>query len=111
VSGPSRSLQFTALNTLSFADVPQPHMSSASTLNSAMMQVTMGMGVACGAMALRAAAWLHGHDGASLQAADFGVAFLFVSALGFAAIADAFKLAPDAGSHVSGHPATKRPTS
>jgi EmrB/QacA subfamily drug resistance transporter len=108
VSGLSRSLQFTALNTLSFADVPKPQMSSVSTLNSAMMQVTMGMGVAFGAMALRAAAWLHGHDGASLQAADFDIAFLFVSALGFAAIVDAFKLAPDAGSHVSGHSAARR---
>ena len=110
VSGLSRSLQFTALNTLSFADVPKPQMSGASTLNSAMMQVTMGMGVAFGAMALRGAAWMHGHSGASLTAADFAMAFVFVGALGLAAIVDAFSLEPDAGSHVSGHLAARRST-
>ncbi|HTI16662.1 MAG TPA: DHA2 family efflux MFS transporter permease subunit [Trinickia sp.] len=108
ISGLSRSLQFTAVNTLSFADVPKPKMSSASTLNSALMQVTMGMGVAFGALALRAASWLHGHNGAPLTATDFGLAFFFVGALGLVAIIDAFSLAADAGSHVSGHVAVKQ---
>jgi EmrB/QacA subfamily drug resistance transporter len=110
VSGLARSLQFSALNTLSFVDVPKAQMSSASTLNSALTQIMMGMGVALGAMALRAAAWLDGHTGASLTAADFGTAFLFVAAIGLAAIVDVFSLAPDAGSHVSGHLAARRST-
>jgi EmrB/QacA subfamily drug resistance transporter len=103
VSGLSRSLQFTAINTLSFADTPKSQMSGASTLNSALTQVTMGVGVACGALALRAAALLHGHQGETLTTADFGTAFLFVGALGLAAIFDALTLAPDAGAQVSGH--------
>jgi EmrB/QacA subfamily drug resistance transporter len=110
VSGLSRSLQFTALNTLSFADTPKSNMSSASTLNSALTQVMMGVGVAYGALALRAAAWLHGQKAGSLTTADFGTAFLFVAALGLAAIFDALSLAPDAGSHVSGHLAPRRTT-
>ncbi|MEX3934713.1 MFS transporter [Paraburkholderia phymatum] len=102
-SGLSRSLQFTAVNTLSFADVPKPQMSGASTLSSTLTQMTMGMGVALGAIAMRLAAWLHGHDTRSVTAADFSVAFLLVAVVGLFAILDVFGLERDAGAHVSGH--------
>ncbi|MGF6596989.1 EmrB/QacA subfamily drug resistance transporter [Paraburkholderia sp. GAS448] len=103
VSGLARSLQFTAINTLSFADVPKPQMSGASTLSSTLGQMTMGMGVAFGAIALRVAAWAHGHEAQSVTAADFSLAFLFVAALGGAALLDVIKLDRHAGAHVSGH--------
>ncbi|MEM5386179.1 MFS transporter [Paraburkholderia phymatum] len=102
-SGLSRSLQFTAVNTLSFADVPKPQMNGASTLSSTLTQMTMGMGVALGAIAMRLAAWLHGHDARSVTAADFSVAFLLVAVVGLFAILDVFGLERDAGAHVSGH--------
>ncbi|WP_245253696.1 hypothetical protein [Paraburkholderia sp. LEh10] len=63
----------------------------------------MRMGVALGAIALRLAAWLHGHDVQPVTPADFNVAFLLVAALGLVAIADVFGLERDAGAHVSGH--------
>jgi EmrB/QacA subfamily drug resistance transporter len=107
VSGLSRSLQFTALNTLSFADVPKPQMSSASALSSTLFQLTMGIGVALGAIALRLAAWMHGHSGRSVTPADFSVAFLMVALVGLFSIADLFRLARDAGSEVTGHRQTK----
>ncbi|MEQ5838241.1 MFS transporter [Paraburkholderia acidicola] len=103
VSGLARSLQFTAINTLSFVDVPKPQMSDASTLSSTLSQMTMGMGVALGAIALRVAAWLHGNDTQSITPADFSVAFLLVAAVGIVAIVDVFTLDRDAGAHVSGH--------
>jgi EmrB/QacA subfamily drug resistance transporter len=102
-SGLSRSLQFTAVNTLSFADVPKPQMSGASTLSSTLTQMTMGMGVALGAIAMRLAAWMHGHAAQSVTPADFSVAFLLVAAVGLVAIVDVFGLERDAGAHVSGH--------
>jgi fucose permease len=103
VSGLARSLQFTAINTLSFADVPKPQMSGASTLSSTLGQMTMGMGVAAGAIALRASAWLHGHAAQSVTPADFSLAFVLVAALSAIAIVDVFGLDPRAGAHVSGH--------
>jgi fucose permease len=103
VSGVARSLQFTAINTLGFADVPKQQMSGASTLSSTLGQLTMGMGVAAGAIALRIAAWWHGHDGRSLTPSDFSIAFLLVALFSVMAIADVFSLSPDAGNHVSGH--------
>ncbi|MEI5998584.1 MFS transporter [Paraburkholderia bengalensis] len=102
-SGLSRSLQFTAVNTLSFADVPKPQMSGASTLSSTLTQMTMGMGVALGAMAMRLAAWLHGHAAQSVTPADFSLAFVLVALVGLVAIVDVFGLERDAGAHVSGH--------
>ncbi|WP_206998091.1 DHA2 family efflux MFS transporter permease subunit [Trinickia mobilis] len=103
VSGLSRSLQFTALNTLSFADVPKLQMSGASTLASTLNQMAMGMGVAFGAIALRTATWLHGHSAQPSTPDDFALAFLLVAALGLAGIFDVFGLDRDAGAHVSGH--------
>jgi MFS family permease len=102
-SGLSRSLQFTALNTLSFADVPKAQMSGASALSSTLFQMTMGIGVAVGAIALRIGEWLHGHDAHSIGPEDFGVAFLIVAFVGLVGVFDLFGLARDAGARVSGH--------
>jgi EmrB/QacA subfamily drug resistance transporter len=109
LSGLSRSLQFTALNTLSFADVPKVQMSGASALSSTLFQMTMGVGVALGAIALRVAEWLHGHDSHSIAPADFSVAFLIVAAVGLLGIFDLFGLARDAGAEVSGQAPSRRP--
>jgi EmrB/QacA subfamily drug resistance transporter len=106
-SGLVRSLQFGAINTLSFADVPKQQMSGASTLSSTVQQLTIGMGVALGAIALRIATWLHGHGAQSVTNADFSVAFLLVSVVGFASIVDVFGLDARAGAHVSGHRAPR----
>ncbi|WP_244825251.1 MFS transporter [Caballeronia sp. TF1N1] len=102
-SGLSRSLQFTALNTLSFADVPKSQMSAASALSSTLFQMTMGVGVAVGAIALRFAEWLHGHDAQSIATEDFSVAFLIVGLVGLIGVVDLFSLKRDAGALVSGH--------
>ncbi|KND61879.1 Permease of the major facilitator superfamily [Candidatus Burkholderia verschuerenii] len=102
-SGLSRSLQFTALNTLSFADVPKTQMSGASALSSTLFQMTMGVGVAVGAIALRFGEWLHGHDAHSIGPEDFSVAFLIVALVGLLGVANLFGLARDAGALVSEH--------
>jgi EmrB/QacA subfamily drug resistance transporter len=101
-SGLSRSLQFTALNTLSFADVPKAQMSGASALSSTLFQLTMGIGVALGAIALRLAEWMNGHDAQTVTPGDFSIAFLIVAIVGLAGVADLFTLHRDAGAQVSG---------
>ncbi|MCQ9165822.1 MFS transporter [Arthrobacter sp. STN4] len=54
-SGVLRSIGFSAYNTLQFADVPKARMSGANTLSSTIAQVATGLGVAVGALILRAA--------------------------------------------------------
>ncbi len=52
--GMARSVGFTAYNTLAFADVPPGDLPSANTLSSTVQQLAIGLGVAVGAVALRA---------------------------------------------------------
>ena len=52
--GMARSVGFTAYNTLAFADVAPADLHAANTLSSTVQQVAIGLGVAVGAVALRA---------------------------------------------------------
>ncbi len=102
IGGLTRSMQFTALNTIGFADVTPNQMSGASTLFSVMQQMATGIGIAFGAMALRLGAVINGHDG-NPTAADFRIAFICVVALCVVALLDCSRLSKTAGAAVSGH--------
>jgi MFS family permease len=102
VSGLSRSMQFTSLNTVGFADIPPSEMSAASTLSSTVQQVTFAMGVAFGAIALRIAGVVQGASGRTPTTADFHLAFGMVAVIALASIYDYFGLPANAGQEVSG---------
>jgi len=101
--GLSRSMQFTSVNTLAFAEVPKSAMSSATSMQAVVQQMSMGMGVAVGALALRASEALRGYHGAEPALTDFHIAFELVSLLALVAVADCFGLDRHAGAEVSGH--------
>lgn len=103
VNGLCRSMQFTSLSTLAFADIPKSQLSSATSFSSMVTQMSMGTGVAAGAIALRLAALLNKHPGSTPSIADFHVAFVLVSILTFLAVIDCFSLDPESGAEVSGH--------
>jgi EmrB/QacA subfamily drug resistance transporter len=103
VHGLSRSMQFTAVNTIAYVDVPKPQMSGANALASVVQQLSMGMGVAVGALALRAAAWIHGNNGSVPLLSDFHLAFAMVAVIAMVAVKDCFSLDPHAGAEVTGH--------
>jgi EmrB/QacA subfamily drug resistance transporter len=103
VNGLSRSMQFTAVGTLAFADIAKPEMSSATSFFSMITQMSMGMGVAVGAIALRIAGSLDGNSHGTPTTKEFHIAFLLVALLSVVATLDCFLLAPDAGAAVSGH--------
>lgn len=100
IGGFFRSLQFTALNVVAYADLPSSRMSAATSLYSMMQQVSLGSGVAIGALVLHGAiAW---HGGA-LTSTDFRFAFAVIGVISLASITYFTGLAPDAGAEVSGH--------
>jgi EmrB/QacA subfamily drug resistance transporter len=103
IGGLARSMQFTAIATLSFADVPQAQMSSANSLGSVVQQLTMGMGIAAGALALRAGAVIRGESAAKLTVPDFHIAFFLAALVGVLALVDVVRLPADAGAVVSDH--------
>jgi MFS family permease/DNA-binding transcriptional MerR regulator len=109
VNGLSRSMQFTAVGTLAFADIAKPDMSTATSFFSMITQMSMGMGVAVGAIALRLAGYMTGNSLGAPTTKEFHVAFLLVAVLSVFATLDCFILEPDAGAAVSGHQLAKVP--
>ena len=102
VGGLTRSMQFTALNTIAFADVPQPRMAAANTLFSTAFQVALGLGVALGATGVRLGHWSARQLGIGDWAAiDYRLAFVLVALVSLIGLADALRLAPQAGEQVA----------
>ena len=100
-AGLTRSMQFTALATLTFADIEPRLRASSSTLSSMLQQVSMGLGVAVGAILINVSQSLRDAD--RLALADFRLAFLVIGLIAVAASALFLRLDADAGAEVSGH--------
>jgi EmrB/QacA subfamily drug resistance transporter len=98
-TGMTRSMQFTALNTIGFADVPQARMRDATTLFSVLQQMNAGMGIAVGALALSIAGLIRG-GATTASAADFRLGFWLIAALAALAILDSLRLPARAGARV-----------
>jgi EmrB/QacA subfamily drug resistance transporter len=99
--GLARSLQFTALNTLAFADVPTERMSAATALYGTLQQLTPALGVVLATTTLEASLALSGRG--ALAVADFSWGFVVAAAVVIASVPLHARLAPDAGAEVSGH--------
>ena len=100
-SGLTRSMQYTALNTLAFADVPDKLMTGANTLFNMTQQLSMAMGIAFGAVALRISGLFGPAEPAgTLSLAHFHTAFLIVGAIALVAVLDVLRLAPSSGDSV-----------
>ena len=99
--GFTRSLQFTALNALSYADIDRGDASTATTLYTAAQQLSLSAGVAVAAFILEAAQALRG--GQTVAVNDFAIAFLIVSILSLFSIFQFMRLGVGAGASVLGH--------
>lgn len=100
-AGLFRSLQFTGLNTLAYADIPPDQRSSSSTLSSMFHQISQGMGVALSASLLTLSQSWRGVD--TLTIIDFRFAFIVMGITAIASSVFFLRLKPDAGAEVSGH--------
>ncbi|HEY2661895.1 MAG TPA: DHA2 family efflux MFS transporter permease subunit [Caulobacteraceae bacterium] len=100
VGGFFRSLQFTALNTLAFADIDQPRMSRASSLSSMGQQLSQSLGIGLAALLLASIRNLH--HSPHLQAADVSPTFVVVGGVTLLGLFFFIPLSPDAGAEVSG---------
>ncbi|MDR6303741.1 EmrB/QacA subfamily drug resistance transporter [Nitrobacter vulgaris] len=100
VGGFFRSLQFTAINALAYADVEPERMSRATTLASVSQQLAISTGVAIGAFSVEATMLYH--HSTELTAADFGSGFLVVSVLSAMSTFYFVRMPADSGHQVSG---------
>jgi hypothetical protein len=100
IGGFFRSLQMTSINTLSYADVPAPMLSRATSLSSMAQQLSQTAGIATAALMLHTVLTLRG--GATLVAADFYPVFVGVAMISLLSVPFFLKMSPDAGAEVSG---------
>jgi EmrB/QacA subfamily drug resistance transporter len=95
LSGMTRSLQFTSMHALSYAEIAPRDAGAATSISSVAQQVSLSMGVAIGAVALEVSQ--AAHQNATPQTADFSAAFLVVSAISLLSIIKMVRLPRDAG--------------
>ncbi len=100
VGGILRSMTFTGVNALVFADIDDRDSAQATAINSVFQQISLATGVALAGGVLDLGARLHGGP---LRLADFHVAFLVVAVVAGLATLVFLRLPADAGAAVSGH--------
>ena len=103
VGGFFRSLQFTAINTVAYAEVEPPQMSRATTLVSVNQQLALSAGVAVGAFSVETTMWLRHMS--ELDATVFAPAFLVVTVISTASCYFFWQMPDDAGHEISGRKA------
>jgi EmrB/QacA subfamily drug resistance transporter len=101
VAGFFQSLQFTATQAMTYADVEQPLMSTATSIASMTQQLSRGFGISFVAVLLHLS--LAERGAASLGRVDFMVAFAGAAALPLLSLFYGWVLPPDAAAEVSGH--------
>ncbi len=101
IAGFFQSLQFTATQAMTYADVQQPQMSTATSIASMTQQLSRGFGISTVAVLLHLSlAW---RGAATLGTADFKVAFGGATAFALASLFYGWVLPHDAAAEVSGH--------
>jgi len=98
VSGCIRSIQYLALNTISFADVPSAMLSRSTGVSGVVQQVARGFGVAIGAALL---ALVAGSE--PVTTGDFRIVFLLIALLPLFSVWGFLGLSETDGAEVSGH--------
>jgi hypothetical protein len=105
VGGFFRSLQFTAINTVAYAEVEPAQMSRATTLVSVNQQLAVSTGVAVGAFSVEMTQLLRHQT--ELTADVFAPAFLVVSIISAASSYFFWQMPDDAGHEISGRKAVE----
>jgi len=105
VGGFFRSLEFTAINTVAYAEIEPPQMSRATTLVSVNQQLAVSAGVAVGAFTVETTLWIRHMT--ELAADVFAPAFMVVSVISMISAFFFWRMPDDAGHEISGRKAVE----
>ena len=94
-----RSLEFTSINTLAYADIDYRRMSRATSLVAVAQQLSISIGVAIGALVVELTLWARGHS--VITAADFQPAYLTIAVIAGCASLLFARLPVDAGAELA----------
>ena len=100
VGGFLRSMFFTGINALTYAEISPEDTSKATPIAAVAQQLSIALGVAVAGGILETSTHFHG---GTLTLTDFHIAFFIVAGISALAAIWFVRLAPDAGSAVSGH--------
>ena len=106
VGGFFRSLEFTSINTLAFADIEPQRASRATSMMSVAQQLSVSTGVALGAMIVETSAHLKNQPLAGAD--DFALAFVLTAAVSVSAAANFARLKPEAGAEMANRDSDRR---
>jgi EmrB/QacA subfamily drug resistance transporter len=101
ITGFFQSLQFTAYNTIAFAEISPNRSSAAMSFYSTFQQLMLSMGICVAATALNAAAAVAGHPQPTLG--DFSIALVTVTAISIWTAPLSARFDPRAGEEMSGY--------
>jgi EmrB/QacA subfamily drug resistance transporter len=99
-----RSLQYTSLNTIAYADIDPRYMSRATSLVAVSQQLSLSVSVAIGASLVQSTVAWRGSD--AITAADFQPAWIIVATISALTALIFWRLPPEAGAEVSRRQAT-----
>ncbi len=102
VGGFIRSMFFTGVNALAFAEIPAEDTSKATPITAVAQQLNIALGVALAGGILEISTKVHGGP---LTLSDFHIAFFIVAGVAALASLSFMRLSPDAGNAVSGYKA------
>jgi EmrB/QacA subfamily drug resistance transporter len=94
-----RSLQFTSINVLAYAEVPPQRMSRATSLAAVGQQLSISTGVALGAAVVEVV--VRRHPAQAIHIGDFPPAFLVVAAISALSALLFIQLSPEAGAELA----------
>ena len=102
LGGVFRSIQFTGVSTLAFADVPAAQMSYANTLFSTATQLAVGLGISLAAIGIRIGDVVSEKLAlGNIPGISFRLAFVAIAIICLVGMVDTLRLTRDAGSAVS----------
>ena len=101
LAGASRSMQFSSITFVTFADIPSQERSSANAVFALMQQMCTGIGVAVAALLLNFSRLFR--HAPSLTPPDFQFALVATGVLGALAVFAYAGLPQDAGAEITGH--------
>lgn len=108
LGGLARSLQFTAINTLAYADMPDDKLSRATSFSAVLQELSRAAGVAAAAFGLEL---MYRYDGGGpLDAGHFPPVFLLIGALAFASAIVFWFLPKNSGAELLGETAKANAT-
>lgn len=101
IAGFSRSTQFTAVQSLGYAEIPSALMSRATSFSSMMQQLMQSFGVGMSALVVHLSTMLHGHDDV-ITAQDVSLGFFAIGLLSALSVVIFYLLPATAGSELTG---------